>query len=304
MMAGRAGFTSRSLGRRALGKWAPAVRESLHHSRLSALEQRLERVEQRLRMDVTARLSDVMYRLDRLPRSLADAEFSIYSQNGEDGILLYLLSALGRQEGRFIEIGIGDGTECCCANLALNWGWSGIMVEGDTAAASAARHFYAGRADTVVKSEFVTVENVNSIVPEDDIDVLSLDIDGNDYWVWQAMRASASVAVIEYNASFGSVEAVTIPYDPTFMFKQASEHHMYHGASLAALTKLANAKGMSLVGCDSQGVNAFFVQRSLLGHRIAEHAVEDAWRPHTRRTRLRSQAVQESMLASQPVVYV
>jgi len=291
-------------GRRLLRKWVPGLATTDCSGRLSALEQRVASLEHRTRHDLAAGLSTTIYGAGRPPRSITDAELSIYSQNGEDGILLYLVSLTGGGGRRFLEIGIGDGRECCCANLALNWGWTGAMVEADPVSAKSAEQFYADIAGVVVKQAFVTVENVNTIVAADHVDLLSIDIDGNDYWVWNALKASAGIVVAEYNASFGPEAAVTIPYDPSFMFREASSHRMYHGASVAALAKLAAQKDMALVGCDSQGVNAFFVSRPLLSDRLREVSVTEAWRPNSRRLRKYSQATQEAMLAGHPVEHV
>jgi hypothetical protein len=289
---------------RLLGPRYPAVREALTHGRLTEVEDRLERLERRARHDLAAMLAHVAYGPAKEPASLADRELSVYSQNGEDGILLYLLSVVGTGQRRFVELGIGDGRECCCANLALNWGWSGVMVEGNWPAAERARKFYSGRADVKVKAEFVTAENVDSLVGPEPVEMLSVDIDGNDYWVWRAVSAPVRVAVVEYNASFGPRQAVTIPYDPAFDYTTASPHRLYHGASLAALAKLAAEKGMALVGCDSQGVNAFFVDRSRLSGPLRELSAEEAWRPMPKRARRFSQTEQERILAGYPVVSV
>ena len=91
-------------------------------------------------------------------------------------------------------------------------------------------------------------------------DLLSIDIDGNDYWVWNAIDGQPRLVVIEYNSSFGPDRAVTIPYDPSFDRFQHHPFGIYHGASIAALAKLGAAKGYALVGGDSNGVNAFFVR--------------------------------------------
>jgi hypothetical protein len=289
--------------RRVLANRYPAVREMLTADRLTRLEERLDRLEYRERHHLARTLARLIYGSAGASTSLSDVELSIHSQNGEDGILLYLLSVVGTEDRSFVEAGIGDGRECCCANLALNWGWSGTMLEGDAAAAKAAERFYAGK-PVIVRNAFVTAENVNALVGRNRVDVLSIDIDGNEYWVWRALTTSARVAVIEYNASFGPEQAVTIPYDPAFDYRTASPHLLYHGASLAALAKVAAEKGMALVGCDSQGVNAFFVDRSLLGGDLRELTPQEAWRPIRKRLRRFSPEEQERALASYPVVPV
>lgn len=222
------------------------------------------------------------------PLDLEGVEARVFSQNGEDGIILHLLSLIGVRDRRFVEIGVEDGRECNTANLALNFGWRGVMIDRDPGGVAAARRYYASRRrtrDTVtVVERHVTREGIDDLLVEvcggGEIDVLSIDIDGNDLWVWQAVtRTSPRLFVVEYNASFGPDRSVSVPYDPDFdrMDKHPSGH--YHGASLRALTRVADAKGYVLAGCDSNGVNAFFVRSDCAEGAIAPQRVEDAWRP-------------------------
>jgi len=134
----------------------------------------------------------------------------------------------------------------------------------------------------------ITAENINEVLLANsqarEIDLLSIDIDGNDYWVWEAITAiEPRVVIIEYNASFDSDKSLAVKYDPNF---DRHEKHMsgwYHGASLMALTKLANAKGYILVGCESQGVNAFFVRKDIATGKIFEVSVKESFYPHLSR---------------------
>lgn len=197
--------------------------------------------------------------------ALRRAEARAYSQNGEDGILAWLLDRVGVSSRVLVEFGIGDGSECNSANLLLTFGWTGALLDADPACADAARSFYAGRADVQVLHRALEPDNVNealsALVPAE-IDLLSLDIDGNDYWVWEALTAvRPRVAAVEYNATFGPERSVSVPYRRGF--DRYAEHvsGFYHGASLAALAKLGAEKGYVLVGCDSRGANAFFVGR-------------------------------------------
>ena len=119
------------------------------------------------------------------------------------------------------------------------------------------------------KQAFITSDNINSLLLEsgvdEDIDLLSIDLDGNDFWVWQAIRVvKPTLVVVEYNATFGPERAITIPYDAMFERHKKHSSGFYHGASLQALHKLASSKGYSLVGCESSGVNAFFLRDDLL----------------------------------------
>lgn len=198
---------------------------------------------------------------------LEEVEFRVFSQNGEDGILLYLLALVGWERRRFVEIGIQDGWECNCANLAKHLGWEGVFVEGDSASVALARQQFAWdpgtkNSDCRVLEAWVSRENVNELLADQGgAEVFSLDIDGMDWWVWDALEAvRPRIAVVEYNAAFGPERALTVPYRP--VFDRWAEHPsgLYYGASLAALERLGQRKGYRLVGCDAAGVNAFFVR--------------------------------------------
>ncbi|MBN1256896.1 MAG: hypothetical protein JXA52_04250, partial [Planctomycetes bacterium] len=157
---------------------------------------------------------------------LALNEYKAFSQYGEDGLLLYIFSQIGIANFSFVEIGIGTGRECNTAALSIYFGWHGLLIDGDADNVKLARAHYGaclGRETERVKVApgFVTTENVNEIITQHgmagEIDLLSIDIDGNDYWVWQAIEAvEPRTVVIEYNASFGPEKAITVPYDPAF----------------------------------------------------------------------------------------
>jgi hypothetical protein len=217
------------------------------------------------------------------------AECRVYSQNGEDGILLYLFSRIGVTDRRFVEFGIGDGRECNTTNLAVTFGWRGLLMEADEARVRSARTFYATRPtlrESGVRVEHARVEpdTVDELLlgfgVDGDLDLLSIDIDGNDYWVWEAVHAiSPRVVVIEYNASFGSSRSVTVPYRRSFNRYKEHVSGFYHGASLVALTRLAQRKGYVLAGCDSRGTNAFFVREDAASGRIEPVGVDVAFFP-------------------------
>ncbi|HON08577.1 MAG TPA: hypothetical protein PLW02_10820, partial [Verrucomicrobiota bacterium] len=158
--------------------------------------------------------------------ALKSVERKYYSQNGEDGILLNIYSKISAHHKNFIEFGIEDGTECNAANLAINFGWSGLFIEGSASLSEKAKQFYYGRhkisPDRLrIANEFLTVENVNDVFSRwsmnGEIDLLSIDIDGNDFWIWRAINiVQPRVVVIEYNASFGAERSITVEYDPLF----------------------------------------------------------------------------------------
>jgi hypothetical protein len=219
---------------------------------------------------------------------LESFEARVSSQNGEDGILLRLFSLIGATDRRFVEIGIEDGRECNTANLALAFGWSGLMVDRDAAGVEAARSRYAARAQTAdtvrVLHRHVTRENVDELLASEGFagepDLLSIDIDGNDLWVWEAIeRCRPRVAVVEYNASFGPERSVSVPYDPDFDRMTRHPSGYYHGASITALARVGQRKGYVLAGCDSNGVNAFFVRSDCAEGIVPAAAPAAAWRP-------------------------
>lgn len=189
------------------------------------------------------------------PEALQACERSVYSQGGEDGVLQRLFELIGVHNRRFVEFGAWDGEHFSnTARLRLQQGWSGLLMEGSDRARP-----------PLVQREFVSAENVNALFERHRVparfDLLSIDIDGNDYWVWQAIQASVPrVVVIEYNPLFGLEMARTIRYRAEHVWDETP----YHGASLAALRKLGHAKGYALVYTDSWVPNAFFVHRDEL----------------------------------------
>ncbi len=233
-------------------------------------------------------------------------EFGCFSQNGEDGLILFLLSRTGAGRHFVVEIGIEDGRECNSANLILNLGWQACLIETSAQwVKSAERYFRDCRADQRVTLLHApaSAENINDLlaqgqVPEE-IDVLSIDIDSNDYWLWSAIDTiMPRIVVIEYNASFGPDRSVTVPYDTS----PAPRPQFYHGASLLALCRLGRGKGYILAGCDSRGVNAFFVREDLAvngGIPAVPHTT--AFRPHFRRSRRFSAEQQFQAIAHLPL---
>jgi len=216
-------------------------------------------------------------------------EFKIFSQNGEDGIIYYIFNKIGTKNRYFVEIGSGTGVECNTANLSLNNNWRGILIDGNKENIERGNIFYKTRfkkkpLPVKLVHSFVTKENINKILSENGavgkIDLLSIDIDGNDYWVWKAIKViDPRVVVIEYNASLGYDKSLTVEYDPDFdRFKKHSSG-WYHGASLSALTKLANSKGYILAGCNSDGVNAFFIKKEIAKENFSEMSPKDAYFP-------------------------
>jgi hypothetical protein len=206
-----------------------------------------------------------------------DVEFKVFSQNGEDGILLYLFSLIGTTNRKAVEVCAGDGIECNTANLIVNHGWDALLFDGSEENIRRGQQFYSTCRTTflwpptLVKA-WITAENVNSLIVdngfEGEIDLLSLDLDGMDYWIWKAIHCiKPRVVVLEYNSLWGSEHAVTVPYQADFRAEYSKFGVDYGGASLPAFVKLGREKGYRLVGCQRYGFNAFFV-RSGIGEDI------------------------------------
>ena len=240
---------------------------------------------------------------------MGSPEFSLYSQNGEDGVLLSLIEQTGAACKTFVEIGIEDGQECNTAILAFLLGWDGLMLEGnqmsvDAATRLASRLLLRKRNRLQIKNAFVTAENLNQLIEEagfsGELGVLSIDVDGVDYWLWKALRVvSPRVVIVEYNASFGASRAVTVPYKPDF---QCPPGHFYHGASLTALEMLGKELGYALVAVESAGVNAFFVRQDICPPALKGKSAADLYRPHLERSKTLPTERQWELVQNEPLV--
>lgn len=211
-----------------------------------------------------ARADNDVWRVWRSPLDLRLFERRIYSQNGEDGIIEEILRRIGTASRAFVEFGCGNGKQCNCALLAREKNWSGLFIEADQANFEGLRLNYASHPNVRLLSAKVTAGNVeelfsNAAVPPE-FDVLSIDIDGNDYWVWKAITGwRPRVVIIEMNGQKRPPQRWVMPENNDHVWSGTD----YYGASLAALRDLGREKGYLLVGCDSRGVNAFFVRSDL-----------------------------------------
>jgi hypothetical protein len=203
-----------------------------------------------------------------LPR-FTDVGFRKYSQFEEDGILLYIFAMIPPINRKCVEICAGNGRECMVANLIINHGWWGYLFDGDARNVKDAMRFFSNSKDTFFHppkftKAWITAENVNDVLVNNGvsgpIDLLSLDIDGMDYWVWKAISViQPTVVVCETHNQIPSDKALTVPYDPNFTCKSED----FRGASLAAMCKLGREKGYRLVGTHRFGFNAFFIKNGV-----------------------------------------
>lgn len=216
--------------------------------------------------------------------------FKVFSQFEEDGLLLYLFSLIGEGRKTFIEIGANDGINSNCSNLAVHFGWSGLFFEGDPELIRRGRKFYS-KIPTPYHPKpryvqaIITRENINELVTanslEGDIELLSIDIDGNDYWIWDALEVvKPKVVIVETHTEFGTNDLV-VPYDPDYMYP--GKHPIYHGASVIAMNKLAERKGYRLVGASDLGINQIFLRNDLLPDELpAIDPASTLWHPQTK----------------------
>ena len=198
--------------------------------------------------------------------SLSGAELSVFSQNGEDGVIAEIFSRIGSTNTFFVEFGVEDGLECNTRFLAEVLGWSGVYLEPDPTNFRKLAARLSARDDLVTVETAVSPSNVNRLfeisgVP-DEPDLVSIDVDGQDYWIWQSMGARPRVLVIEYNSALDPDERLVEPLG-THWTTERSEHF---GASLGALVALGRDKGYQLVHAELAGVNLFFVRDDLAEH--------------------------------------
>ncbi|MBW8683720.1 hypothetical protein K1Y79_05180 [Chitinophaga sp. B61] len=203
--------------------------------------------------------------------NLAAAEFKVFSQNGDDGIIQYLINKVHVPSTTFVEFGVENYVESNTRFLLKYNNWSGVVIDGSEKSISYIRSddiYY--QHDLKAVKAFINRDNINDLIAsqglQGEIGLLSVDIDGNDYWVWKAINIVDPVIVVaEYNSVFGIDRAITVPYQPDFIRERAHYSHLYFGASLKALCMLAEEKGYAFVGANSVGNNAYFVKKSRLG---------------------------------------
>ena len=203
----------------------------------------------------------------KIINDLSDVEFSVFSQWGDDGIINWLVENLNIKKKIFIEIGTENYKESNTRFLLMKRNWTGYLIEGDkNHALDIKKQKIYWKYDLNIISKYVDRENINHIfnklkLPKD-IGLLSLDIDGIDYWVWEKIETIKPIIFIcEYNAVFGDLNSLTIPYIKNFNRYKYHHSNLAFGASIKAFQKLATKKGYILLGTNSNGVNAYFIRK-------------------------------------------
>lgn len=217
------------------------------------------------------------------PNCLEQFGYKIFSQSDEDGIIAEIFHRIGTTNRIFVEFGAEVGQENNTRNL-LEKGWSGLWIEGNPDYAGAIKAYFADQiASRQLKfiSDFVSVENINGLIGgvgiTGEIDLLSVDIDGNDFHVYDAISViNPRVVVLEHNGYPPPLDWV-MPYDPNFRWDCKSGEY---GSSLLANARLTAQKGYTLVSTGIYSANGFYVRNDLLGDQFPGlGAVEDFWRP-------------------------
>jgi len=217
------------------------------------------------------------------PKKLNRYEFKVFSQAGEDGIISEIFNRIGTTNKFFVEFGVGNGLENNSAYLLVK-GWQGYWIEGSERFCKSIRQSFKdliANQQLTLKNTFITAANIEDLFREGNVptelDLLSIDIDGNDYWVWQAItNYRPRVVIVEYNAIYPPESSWVMQYNPSHQWKYKS----HVGSSLKALEKLGHQQGYKLVGCSFSGVNAFFVREDLLAdHFCSPFSAENHYEP-------------------------
>jgi hypothetical protein len=212
-----------------------------------------------------------------------DAGFQSFSQTDEDGFLLFIFALIGTTNKKVVEMCCGDGIECNAANLIINHGFHGLLFDGDAESIALGRKIYSFLKMTRINppklvDAWITVENINDLIVNNgmsgDIDLLSLDMDGVDYWILKSIHCiRPRVIILEYNTYWLAHSSVTVPYAPDFQAK-IIEGAYYCGASLTAFAKLGQDLGYRLVGANTHKYNAFFIRNDVGLDVLPEVSVE------------------------------
>ncbi len=208
----------------------------------------------------------------KIPIKIEDIEFKIFSQFGDDGIIQYLIHKLEIEDKyfNFIEFGVENYLESNTRFLLFNSNWSGLILDSSEKNINQIKNSnFFWKYNLEAKSCFVDRDNINKIINDSKIDknsigILSIDIDGNDYWVWKEIKIiDPLIVIIEFNSVFGFSEKISIPYKKNFSRNKAHHSNLFWGASLEALKFLGDQKGYEFFSTNSSGNNAYFIKKDL-----------------------------------------
>jgi hypothetical protein len=214
------------------------------------------------------------FNLNQHYENLLDYEFKVFSQFGEDGILQYLTSEVSIPNKTLIEFGVENYSESNTRFLVQKDNWSAFVIDGSPKKIkSLVKANYFWRHDIKAIDAFITSENIDSLLNQSgfprDLGILSIDLDGNDYWVYKSIsKFDPRIVIVEYNSVFGNKLPITIPYDTKFQRTKAHFSNLYFGVSLPAWIQILTKKGYVFVGSNSSGHNAFFVRQELMTNEL------------------------------------
>lgn len=210
------------------------------------------------------------------------AEFQVFSQWGEDGIIQYLVQNLNIANKTFVEFGVETFREANCRFLMINDYWRGLVIDGskkNIKVIDESREKWRFGLQTICA--FIDRENISGLIDSanfEGIGILSVDIDGVDFHVLEsAIVCNPDIVIVEYNSTFGPDAKVTVPYQRDFYRKDAHHSHLYYGASAAGFDWLLKKHGYALVAGNSAGNNVFFVRTSLLNEKVRAITPQDAF---------------------------
>lgn len=249
---------------------------------LAKMQEALGRIERRQIQSLSDKLSS---------GNIQDNEFQVFSQWGEDGIIQALVCEIEIERKVFVEFGVQDYTEANTRFLLINNNWSGLVMDSSPECIQYIKQdqIY-WRYNLKAECAFIDKDNINELLINNgitgDIGLLSVDVDGNDYWIWEAIHCiSPRIVICEYNGLFGNHRKVTIPYEKSFARDKAHFSNLYYGASIAALHHLAEIKGYALLGSNSAGNNLFFLRNDLIADRSVCSPKEAYTKPQFRESR-------------------
>ena len=212
---------------------------------------------------------------------LANSKYKIFSQWGEDGMLQFLTSNLHIQNKTFIEFGVENFLESNCRFLMMKDNWSGFVIDGSpkNIAELKSTYFY-WKYDLKAEAFFLTKSCINEVLErsgfDNNVGILSIDLDGNDYYILEEIRdIKASILICEFNPIFGMSRKITVPYSDSFKRFEAHYSGLYWGASISAINSIAQKKGYALVGVSDGFNNAFFVKKELLNSLVKEISLSE-----------------------------
>ncbi len=212
--------------------------------------------------------------------SLSDLEFQIFSQFGDDGIIQYLTKNIECSYKTFIEFGVEDFSESNTRFLLQKDNWSGLVLDGSLSNINRLkkRNIY-WKHDLEARAEFITKDNIAALLNPKvqewkGLDLLHIDLDGNDYWIWKELELKPTILIIEYNSCFGYERSITVPYVADFRRTSAHSSNLYWGCSLKGIYDLSLEKGYSFIGCNSAGNNAYFILKNKMNAAVQEVTLE------------------------------